>query len=98
MAQERKADLYEKLVRGELSDEENKEKYCIDFFRKGMEQESEQPQASDASVTVATQDEARENDAPMLFDMKFVAPGRTIGTMDNNDHKRFVSNPLVSSE
>ncbi|XP_031279688.1 uncharacterized protein At4g18257-like [Pistacia vera] len=89
-ALERKAELYEKLVKGELSDEEDKEKYCVDFFRKGMEQESEQPQASDASVTVATQDEASENDASMLFDMKFVAPGRTIGTMDNNEHKRFV--------
>ncbi|KAJ0018992.1 hypothetical protein Pint_10008 [Pistacia integerrima] len=89
-ALERKAELYEKLVKGELSDEEDKEKYCVDFFRKGMEQESELPQASDASVTVATQDEASENDASMLFDMKFVAPGRTIGTMDNNEHKRFV--------
>lgn len=89
-ALERKAELYEKLVKGELSDEEDKEKYCVDFFRKGMEQESEQPQASDASFTVATQDKASENDASMLFDMKFVAPGRTIGTMDNNEHKRFV--------
>ncbi|KAH0941269.1 LOW QUALITY PROTEIN: hypothetical protein HID58_000906, partial [Brassica napus] len=33
---EKKAQLYEKLVRGELSDEQGEEKYCVDFFRKGM--------------------------------------------------------------
>ncbi|XP_031095096.1 uncharacterized protein At4g18257-like [Ipomoea triloba] len=38
-ALERKAELYDKLVRGELSDEEDQEKYCVDFLRKGLEQE-----------------------------------------------------------
>ncbi|KAL9272491.1 hypothetical protein AKJ16_DCAP20900 [Drosera capensis] len=41
-ALEKKAQLYEKLVRGELSDEEDKEKYCLDFFRKGFMQEEKQ--------------------------------------------------------
>lgn len=34
-ALERKAQLYEKLVRGELSDEDDREKYNVDFLRKG---------------------------------------------------------------
>ncbi|GFQ05829.1 uncharacterized protein at4g18255, partial [Phtheirospermum japonicum] len=38
-ALERKAEIYNKLVRGELSDEEDEEKYCVDFFRKGLEQD-----------------------------------------------------------
>ncbi|GBG84644.1 hypothetical protein CBR_g39020 [Chara braunii] len=33
---EKKAELYEKLVRGEVSDEEGEEKYSVDFFRKGL--------------------------------------------------------------
>ncbi|XP_065856544.1 uncharacterized protein At4g18257-like [Euphorbia lathyris] len=36
-ALEKKAELYDKLVRGELYDEEDKEKYCVDFFRKSIE-------------------------------------------------------------
>ncbi|XP_044461400.1 uncharacterized protein At4g18257-like [Mangifera indica] len=97
-ALERKAELYEKLVEGELSDKEDKEKYCVDFFRKGMEQETGQPpQADDVSVTVAAQVEATENDAAsMLFDIKFVAPGRTTGTMDKNEHKQFVRSKVYT--
>lgn len=34
-ALEKKAELYNKLVRGELSDEEGEEKYCVDFFPQG---------------------------------------------------------------
>ncbi|KAG0621930.1 hypothetical protein M758_3G059000 [Ceratodon purpureus] len=34
-ALEKKAELYDKLVRGELPDEEEKEKYSVDFLRKG---------------------------------------------------------------
>ncbi|CAH2049768.1 unnamed protein product [Thlaspi arvense] len=44
-ALEKKAELYDKLVKGELSDEEDKEKYCVDFFRKSLVQDdSSQPQ------------------------------------------------------
>lgn len=89
-ALEKKAELYEKLVRGELSDEEDEEKYCVDFFRKGLEQdESQQSQAHDISVSEPPVDEDGENTA-FLFDKKFVGPGRTTGTVDNNEHKRFV--------
>ena len=28
---EKKAELYDKLMRGELPDEEEREKYCVDF-------------------------------------------------------------------
>lgn len=35
-ALEKKAQLYEKLVSGEITDEEEKEKYCVDFLRKGL--------------------------------------------------------------
>ena len=50
-ALERKAELYNKLIKGELSDEEDKEKYCVDFFRKGLEQdELKQPQNHDAGT------------------------------------------------
>lgn len=34
-ALEKKAELYDKLTRGELPDEEEKEKYSVDFLRKG---------------------------------------------------------------
>lgn len=34
-ALEKKAELYDRLVRGELPDEEEKEKYSVDFLRKG---------------------------------------------------------------
>ncbi|OMO49930.1 hypothetical protein COLO4_38286 [Corchorus olitorius] len=95
-ALEKKAELYEKLVRGELSDEEDKEKYCVDFFRKGMEQEeSHQPRVDHTSDNVQTGGKDGEGDGdsdvgPSLFNTKFVGPGRTGGFFDNDEHKRFV--------
>ncbi|XWS19827.1 hypothetical protein CRYUN_Cryun31cG0050200 [Craigia yunnanensis] len=91
-ALEKKAELYDKLVRGELSDEEDKEKYCVDFFRKGVEQEeSQQPQVEHASDYLQAGDEDGEgDDGPALFNTKFVGPGRTAGIIDNDEHKRFV--------
>jgi hypothetical protein len=35
-ALEKKAELYEKLSRGDLPDEEDK-KYCVDFFKKSFD-------------------------------------------------------------
>lgn len=90
-ALERKAQLYDKIVRGELSDEEDKEKYCVDFFRKNNEQdESQPPQDQDASATVPPESEDGENNASFLFNTKPLGLGRTAGTMDNDEHKRFV--------
>ncbi|KAK0579482.1 hypothetical protein LWI29_026970 [Acer saccharum] len=90
-ALERKAELYDKLVRGELSDEEDNEKYCVDFFQKGLDkEEAQQPQGHDDSAGVPPEDEDSKNDASTFFNVKFVAPGRTAGAFDNDEHKRFV--------
>lgn len=89
-ALERKAELYDKLVRGELSDEEDKEKYCVDFFRKGVEvEESGQPQGHDTS-NVESRDEDGEDDASLPPNAKAPALGRASGSVDRNEHKRFV--------
>lgn len=90
-ALERKAELYEKLARGEISDEEEKEKYCVDFFRKNVEQdEAEQPQHQDAFAAVPPESEDGENDVSFLFNKKPLGPGRGAGILDNDEHKRFV--------
>ncbi|KAK4347353.1 hypothetical protein RND71_033692 [Anisodus tanguticus] len=91
-ALERKAKLYDKLVRGELSDGEEEEKYCVDFFRKGQEQEqedSEQLQQHDISNT-EPRDEDGDDDASLLADTKAAGLGRQAGTFDRSEHKRFV--------
>ncbi|KAM3748624.1 hypothetical protein ACB098_05G123000 [Castanea mollissima] len=91
-ALEKKAELYEKLARGELSDEEDKEKYCVDFFRKNIEQdELEQPRDQDASsATVPPESEDGENDSSFWFKTKPLGLGRVAATLDNDEHKRFV--------
>ncbi|KAI9127111.1 hypothetical protein K1719_001670 [Acacia pycnantha] len=88
-ALERKAELYDKLMKGELSDEEDKEKYCVDFFRKGYEQdESQPPQSHGVSQTLPQENEDGDNDASLLFNPKPSA--RTAGPFDNVEHKRFI--------
>ncbi|GAU47379.1 hypothetical protein TSUD_83120 [Trifolium subterraneum] len=92
-ALEKKAELYDKLVRGELSDEEDKEKYCVDFSRKG----------DDHDDVSATPNVLRENerggvdgdgdgdgDAFELFNLKRAGLGRSAGVVDNDEHKRNV--------
>lgn len=89
-ALERKAELYEKLVRGELSDEEDKEKYCVDFFRKGVEiEESGEPQGDERS-SVEPRDGDGEDDSSFLPNAKTPLLGRASGSVDRNEHKRFV--------
>ncbi|CAN4082045.1 unnamed protein product [Withania somnifera] len=89
-ALERKAKLYDKLVRGELSDGEDEERYCVDFFRKGQEQEgSEHLQQHDISNT-EPRDEDGDDDASLLSDTKAAGLGRQAGTFDRSEHKRFV--------
>lgn len=89
-ALERKAKLYDKLVRGELSDEEDQEKYCVDFFRKGIElEESGQPQGQE-TPTVESRDGDGDDDAYLLPNTKASVLGRTSESMDRNEHKRFV--------
>lgn len=90
-ALEKKAALYDKLTRGELSDEEDKEKYCVDFFRKSfMQDESQQPEAHNNSPTVPPANDVGVNEASVLFDVKSIGLGRTGGTRDHDEHKRFV--------
>ncbi|GER24580.1 cytochrome b561-related family protein [Striga asiatica] len=87
-ALERKAELYNKLVRGELSDEEDQEKYCVDFFRKGLEQDvSHMPQQSDAS---APQSEDTDCGDMFINSTKAAGLGRASATVDRSQHKHFV--------
>lgn len=91
-ALERKAEIYEKLVRGELSDEEENEKYCVDFFGKRLEedglQKTEQRLAS--SDAGPPQNEDGDDSDYVMFNTKPVQLGRTAVSMDNDEHKRFV--------
>ncbi|XP_061341239.1 uncharacterized protein At4g18257-like [Gastrolobium bilobum] len=86
-ALERKAKLYDKLVKGELSDEEDEEKYCVDFFRKGIEHDDHDGDVSQTQ-NVMLQNEEPDNDASVLFNLKPFGPGRTAGTVDSTEHKR----------
>lgn len=88
-ALERKAELYNKLVRGELSDEEDSEKYCVDFFRKGIEHDEPQlPQGHDTDTHEA-RNEADDYD-DILPNTKATGLGLTDATVDRSEHKRFV--------
>ena len=89
-ALERKAEIYEKLCRGELPDEE--ETYCVDFFRKSTVQ-SEQPiggsSAHESGDGCSAHDEEADLEAMVLAE-KLIGPGRGDAIMDRNEHKRFV--------
>lgn len=87
---ERKAELYEKLVRGELSDEEDKEKYCVDFFQKGVELEQSGDPQGHETFNLESQDGDGEDDGCLLPNSKAPVLGRTSGYVDRNEHKRFV--------
>lgn len=79
--------MYDKLVSGELSDEEETEKYCVDFFRKGLvREESIHPQGHENS-TMEVQDDDGDDEQPHMRNMGF---GRASSTLDRNEHKRFV--------
>ncbi|XP_010559251.1 PREDICTED: LOW QUALITY PROTEIN: uncharacterized protein At4g18257-like [Tarenaya hassleriana] len=94
-ALEKKAELYAKLVRGELADEEDQDKYCVDFFRKGIEQEEshhrsgEHDESASAPLDDAKEEGEGEGDGS-LFRTRFVGPGRTVGTADTSEHVRMV--------
>ncbi|KAK6150046.1 hypothetical protein DH2020_017571 [Rehmannia glutinosa] len=90
-ALERKAKLYNKLVRGEISDEEDEEKYCVDFFRKGLEQdESQMPQGTENSMVQAQDVDGDDGDDLLLNNTKPAGVGRTSATVDRSQHKHFV--------
>ncbi|XP_019086411.1 PREDICTED: uncharacterized protein At4g18257-like [Camelina sativa] len=89
-ALEKKAQLYEKLVRGELSDEGGEEKYCVDFFRKGIEHEDPKP-SYNSFISAPSEDLKHDGeDDGWLFSTKFAGLGRAIGTTDVGQHVRMV--------
>ncbi|XP_021763922.1 uncharacterized protein At4g18257-like [Chenopodium quinoa] len=89
-ALEKKAALYEKLARGELSDEEDKEKYCVDFFRKGQEEDGHQELQANDSFSSKVSAKTDEYDDFLPFNSKPMGLGRSVGTVDIDEHKRFV--------
>ncbi|KAJ6292788.1 hypothetical protein OIU78_024883 [Salix suchowensis] len=86
-ALERKAELYEKLVRGELSDEEENEKKVVEH------DESVRPRGNNTYAAAPVDDKGKvdgDSDDSVLFNAKFVAPGRTAGAVDKAQHHRLV--------
>ncbi|KAK8923601.1 hypothetical protein KSP39_PZI019105 [Platanthera zijinensis] len=89
-ALEKKAELYEKLVRGELPDEEEKEKYCVDFFQKNVTKvESQQPEGMDTASCCSGQNKDCANDGS-IPNLKPFSLGRASAELDSDEHKRFV--------
>jgi hypothetical protein len=87
-ALEKKAELYEKLFRGEVPDEEDKEKYCVDFFQKSFDRAYEpQLPESHGVADVTDPENDREGSMPSAKPMGL---GRTGTTIDRDEHKRFV--------
>lgn len=86
-ALEKKAELYEKLAKGELSDEEEKEKYCVDFFSKSLNRsENEESKVEDKSKMTTNDNNEDDN----LSWLNAIGPGRTGSVADHDEHKRFV--------
>uniref|UniRef100_A0A0A9BLT6 Uncharacterized protein n=1 Tax=Arundo donax TaxID=35708 RepID=A0A0A9BLT6_ARUDO len=87
-ALEKKAELYEKLSRGELPDEEDKEKYCVDFCQKSFDSvyEPQLPESHGATDAVEPENN-HENSMP---NAKPMGLGRAGTTIDRDEHKRFV--------
>ncbi|KAL8259468.1 hypothetical protein R6Q59_027421 [Mikania micrantha] len=89
-ALEKKAELYEKLARGEVSDEEDKEKYCVDFFTKIEESHQSQRHNLYTTETSKHESDSDTSDEPVLPETRAMGLGRAAGTVDNDEHKRFV--------
>ncbi|KAJ3670772.1 hypothetical protein LUZ60_008198 [Juncus effusus] len=88
-ALEKKAELYEKLSKGELSDEEEKEKYCVDFFQKTLEDQN-QSQPSNSHDHDNKTDNLNERDGDDVAFVRVPGLGRARSTVDRDEHKRFV--------
>lgn len=92
-ALEKKAEIYDKLVRGELPDEEDEEKYCVDFFRKGLDKDDPQMfRENDASTPQAQNAGGGDDDDDgfLLNGAKAAGVGRTSSAVDRSQHKHFV--------
>ncbi|KAL9224879.1 hypothetical protein vseg_000867 [Gypsophila vaccaria] len=89
-ALEKKAKLYEKLAKGELSDEEDKEKYCVDFSLKGLtENELKQQADSSSAAEVPLSENIVDNDF-IPFTSMSKGLGHTAETADIDEHRRFI--------
>lgn len=89
-ALEKKAELYDKLVKGELSDEEDKEKYCVDFVRKSDDHDDGNVSTNPNVLQENEHGDAGDGDAFLLFNLKPVGLGRAAGVVDGAEHKRNV--------
>ncbi|XP_047945310.1 uncharacterized protein At4g18257-like [Salvia hispanica] len=94
-ALEKKAEIYNKLVRGELSDGEDEEKYCVDFFRKGLEQDEPRMSRENDTSTPQAQTSQENVDADDGEDFlpiggKAAGVGRASAAVDRSQHKHFV--------
>lgn len=89
-ALEKKAALYDKLVRGEISDEEDQEKYSVDFFHKGLEQDELRRSHGHETSTTGEEQGFDDDDGSILPNVRTVELGRLSATMDRSEHKRFV--------
>lgn len=85
-ALEKKAELYEKLARGEVSDEEDKEKYCVDFFSK----EESESHSHSQNFLYSEMSERDDDDVAVLPESRAMGLGRANSMVDNDEHKRFV--------
>lgn len=93
-ALEKKAEIYNKLVKGELSDGEDEEKYCVDFFRKGLEHEPRMSRENDTSSPQAQTSQenvdADDGDDFLPIGAKGAGVGRASAAVDRSQHKHFV--------
>ncbi|KAJ0961265.1 hypothetical protein J5N97_000765 [Dioscorea zingiberensis] len=89
-ALEKKAALYDKLARGELSDEEEKEKYCVDFFQKSLVHDEPQQRKTDNTSNCMPQENEDGDGGDMLPNSKPVGSNQENTKLDHEEHKRFV--------
>ncbi|KAM0932746.1 hypothetical protein DsansV1_C42g0239631 [Dioscorea sansibarensis] len=89
-ALERKAELYDKLARGELPDEEEKEKYCVDFFQKSLVQDQPQQSESDNTSNIMPQVNKESDADDLLPNSRSLESDQTNTKLDHEEHKRFV--------
>lgn len=76
-------------MRGGLSDQEDQQKYCLDFFRKGLEHHEPQMPGAKNTTPQKTPDDT-DGDDLLLNNKKAIGLGRASITVDRSQHKHFV--------
>lgn len=90
-ALEKKAEIYAKLVRGELPDDEENEKYCVDFLRKGTLEDELEKLEGDNRAGIPDNNSKMDGDMPFSdSDGKHAGIGWTGFSGVGNEHKRLV--------